>query len=194
MLCLIQSVSAKLATPEGVDARGCLSIRLKLVLVLGVCHHALRVIQHSAAVRKATLEDQAVVDANVIVDTSIVPGAVLTERVISLGHHFRVDFLVALANRLVFVHIVQSDHCRRIPIVIVTFLNNCLGMGRLERLYDVFGVNATASHCLATYLLQCLEQPVCPLGTICIFGHLLNTCVKLGDVQPQLPLVQQLSQ
>ena len=78
--------------------------------------------------------------------------------------------------------------------VIVAFLNNRLGMGRLERFYNVFGVNAAASHCLAAYLLQCLEQPAGPLGTIGVFGHLLNMCVKLGDVQPQLPLAQQLSQ
>ena len=57
MLCLIQSVSAKLATPEGVDARGRLSIRLKLVLVLDVRHHSLRVIQHGAAVGQTALED-----------------------------------------------------------------------------------------------------------------------------------------
>ena len=66
-------------------------------------------------------------------------------------------------------------------------------MGRQERPYDVFSVNAAAPHCLATYLLQCLEQPACLLGATSVFGHLLDTCVELGDVQPQLPLVQQLS-
>ena len=107
-----------------------------------------------------------VVNLNVVVDASIVAGAVLTERAIALGHHFRVDFLVALAHHLVLVYIVESDHCRCVPMVIVAFLNNRLGMGCLECFYDIFGINAAASHCLAVYLLQCLEQPVGPLGTI----------------------------
>ena len=78
--------------------------------------------------------------------------------------------------------------------VVVAFLDHCLGMGHLEHLHNVLGVNAAASHCLTAYLLQCLEQPAGVLGTIGIFGHLLNACVKLGDVQPQLPLSQQLNQ
>ena len=78
--------------------------------------------------------------------------------------------------------------------VVVTFLDHRLGVGCLEHLYYVLGVNAAASHCLTTYLLQCLEQPAGMLGTTGIFGHLLNACVELGDVQPQLPLSQQLSQ
>ena len=57
MLCFIQSVSAKLAMPGGVDASGRLSICFEFMFVLGVCHHAFRVIQHGAAVGKAALED-----------------------------------------------------------------------------------------------------------------------------------------
>ena len=127
---------------------------------------------------------------NVVVDASIIASTVLTERAIALGHHFRVDFLIALAHRLILVYIVESDHCRRVPMVIVAFLDNHLGMGHLECFYDVFGINAAASHCLTTYLLQCLEQPAGPLGTVGVFGHLLSACVELGDVQPQLSFVQ----
>ena len=86
--CFIQSVLARMATPGGVDASGHLSICLKLMLVLGMCHHAFRVIQHSAAVGEAALEDQAVVDAYVIVYAPIVSGTVLTKRAIAFGHHF----------------------------------------------------------------------------------------------------------
>ena len=47
----------KLATPEGVDAIGHLSIRFKLVLVLGVGHHSLRIIQYSATVGETAFKD-----------------------------------------------------------------------------------------------------------------------------------------
>ena len=132
-------------------------------------------------------------DPNVIVDTAVVPGVIFTERTISLCDHFRVDFLVALAHCLVFVQIIQPDHRRRIPMIIITLLDYQPGMGHQKRLYDVFGVNAAASHCLAACLLQWLEQPACLLGMTSVFGYLLDVRVELGDVQPQLPLVQQLS-
>ena len=127
---------------------------------------------------------------NVVVDAPIVSGTVLAERAVALGDHLRVDFLIALAHRLIPVYIVESDHGRYVPMVIVTFLDNHLGMGHLECLHDVFGVNAAASHCLAAYLLQCLEQPAGPLGTVGVLGHLLNACIELGYVQPQLSFVQ----
>ena len=113
---------------------------------------------------------------NVVVDAPIVSGTVLAERAVALGDHLRVDFLIALAHRLILVYIVESDHCRCVPMVIVAFLDNCLTMGRLECFYNIFGVNAAASHCLAAYLLQRLEQPAGPLGTVGVF-----VLVRPGD-------------
>ena len=58
--CLIQSVSAKLAMPGGVDASGHLSIRLEAYACpwhVSSGPAAFHIIQHGAAVGKAALED-----------------------------------------------------------------------------------------------------------------------------------------
>ena len=140
--------------PEGVDARGRLSIRFKLVLVLGVRHHMLRIIQYGATVSETGTR----------------------------GLGSSVDFLVALA------------HCLRIW---ADYTARSLPMYPNDY-YRPSGITdwewgTAAPHCLTTYLLQCLEQPACLLGATSIFGHLLDMCVELRDVQPQMPLIQQLS-
>ena len=130
-----------------------LCIRLKLVLFFGVADHSLHIIHDNVAVGEATLQHQAVMDTDVIVDAAVVSSAVFTKRTVPFRYLLGIHRLVPLTYRLVLVEVVQSNHRRHVPVVVVTLLDHTLGLGCQEGFHDIFRVHAASPHCLAPNLL-----------------------------------------
>ena len=64
-------------------------------------------------------------------------------------YHLGIHLLVPLTYRLVFVEIVQPNHRRCVPMVIVALRDNTLGLGCQEGFDYVLWVHAASSHRLA---------------------------------------------
>ena len=80
-----------------------LTIRFKLVFFFGVADHSLRIIHDNVAVGEATLQHQAVMDMDVVVDAAVVSSAVLAKRTVPFRYHLGIHLLVPLTYRLVLV-------------------------------------------------------------------------------------------
>ena len=89
---------------------------------------------------------------DVVVDTAVVSSTVFTEWTVPLRYHLGIHLLVPLTYRLVLVEVVQSNHRRRVPVVIVTLLDHRLGLGRQEGFHDIFSVHAASPYRLAPNL------------------------------------------
>ena len=130
-----------------------LTIRFKLVLFFGMADHSLRIIHDNVAVGEAALQHQAVMDTDVVVDAAVVSSAVFAKWTVPFCYHLGIHLLVPLTYRLVLVEVVQSNHRRRVPVVVVTLLDHTLGLGYQEGFHDIFRVHATSPHRLAPNLL-----------------------------------------
>ena len=130
-----------------------LSIHFKLVLFFGMAEHSLRIIHDDAAVGETALQHQAVMNMDVVVYAAVVSSAVFAKRTVPFRHHFGVHLLVPFTYRLVLVEVVQSNHHRCVPVVVVTLLDDTLGLGHQEGLYDVLRVHTASSHRLTPDLL-----------------------------------------
>ena len=137
-----------MATPERV-----LSICFKLVLFFGMADHSLRIVHDDAAVGETALQHQAVMNMDVVVDAAVVSSAVFAKRTVPFHYHLGIHLLVPLTYRLVLVEVVQSNHRRLVPVVVVTLLDDTLGLGCQEGLHDVLRVHAASPHRLAPNLL-----------------------------------------
>ena len=137
-----------MATPERV-----LSIRFKLVLIFGMADHLLRIIHDDAAVGKTALQHQAVMNTDVVVDAAVVSSAAFAKQTVPFRHHFGVHLLVPLTYCLILVEVVQSNYRRCVPVVIVTLLDDALGLGCQEGLHYVLRVHAASPHRLTPNLL-----------------------------------------
>ena len=144
-----------MVTPEralGMPDRA-LSIRFELVLIFGVGDHSLRIIHDDVAVGETALQHQAVMNADVVVDAAVVSSAVFTKRTVPFRHHLGIHLLVPLTDRLIFVEVVQPNHCRCVPVVVVTLLDDRLVLGHQEGLHYVLRVHAASPHRLVPNLL-----------------------------------------
>ena len=130
-----------------------LCIRLKLVLFFGVADHLLRIIHDDIAVGEATLQHQVVMDTDVVVDAAVVSSAVFAKRTVPFYYLLGIHRLVPLTYHLVLVEVVQSNHRRQVPVVVITLLYHTLGLGRQEGFHDIFRVHAASPHRLAPNLL-----------------------------------------
>ena len=130
-----------------------LCIRLKLVLFFGVADHSLRIIHDDVAVGETALQNQAVMDTDVVVDAAVVSSAVFAKRTVPFYYLLGIHRLVPLTYRLVFVEVVQSNHRRRVPMVIIALLYHTLGLGCQEGFHDIFRVHTALPHRLAPNLL-----------------------------------------
>ena len=123
-----------------------LCIRFKLVLIFGVIDHSLRIIHDDAAVGETALQHQAVMYKDMVVYAAVVSSTVFTKRTVPFHNHLVVHLLVPFTNRLILVKVVQSYHRRCVPVVVVTFLDDALGLGCQKGLHHILGVHATMPH------------------------------------------------
>ena len=145
-----------------------LCISLKLVLFFGMADHLLRIIHDDVAVGKATLQHQAVMDTDVVVDAAVVSSAVFAKWTVPFYYLLGIHRLVPLTYCLVLVEVVQSNHRRRVPVVVIALLDHHTGTGVPGRL---------SRHIQGT----CRFAPSSRPKTSCSAFSNLRACLEVGE-------------
>ena len=137
-----------MATPERA-----LCICLELVLIFGMIDHSLSIIHNDAAVGETALQHQAVMYPDMVVYAAVISSAVYAKRTVPFRNRLVVYLLVPFADRLILVKVVQAYHRRRVPVVVVTFLDDALRLRSQKGLNHILGVHATTPHRFAPNFL-----------------------------------------
>ena len=99
-----------------------------IMLVLSVFVHGVGVHQHHGTLGYPTLQDQAVVHPDMIINTAVVPSHVGTHGAVTDDQSAvcLTKFLVDLAEGIKFLHVIQPKDYWRVPFVWVTLCDHTL--------------------------------------------------------------------
>ena len=130
-----------------------LCIYLKLVLIFGMIDHSLCIIHDDTAVGETALQNQAVMYLDMVVYAAVISSAVYAKQTVAFCNRLVIYLFVPFADRLILVKVVQAYHHRRVPVVVVTFLDDAFRLRSQKGLYHILGVHATMPHRFAPNFL-----------------------------------------